>query len=260
MLRITALLALGLLLPVSPLHAQENIAPACLSEMHRALGLEQRLFRSVLFGQKTSQQLPPSSSVRFDRDGVAWLKTAANTWRTSATGYENVLWTDLQMDTMAEFPARRGLFEVKQASTSDLIPPVLQAVRSLQCRLKAACETAQASFQVSPPNPVTVEPPGCVPFTATPFPSCRLTPNTAISEVRIDNCDSARAAVMQHEMNVVELAIAYDASYRSLAQFAGIFEGFLHDFRFPLVEPLWQAVRAASELQGLPCFLSQCDE
>ncbi len=36
--------------------------------------------------------------------------------------------------------------------------------------------------------------------------------------------------------------------------------GFLAEFRFPLLNPLWQTVRTLGGLTNIPCFLSQCDE
>lgn len=242
-----------------PAHAQQSITPECQADSAIALGREQRMFRSVLFGQKSPSD-SPIGSVRFGKDGAAWLKTANNTWKSKATGYDGTTWTDTQMTLQAEFPARRGIFQVRKATTSELIPPILQSFRALQCRLKISCRLVQESLRRGLPATIRIEADGCTPMDLAPIASCSLTDDTSYAVVQIDACERRAAAILDHEQNVVQLAVAYDAAYRSLAQFAGTFEGFLTDFRFPLIEPLWQAVRAVSNIQGLPCFLAQCDQ
>lgn len=223
--------------------------------MEAALAHEQRLYRSVLFGQKEAQALP-RGSVRIDEDGKTWLKTMGNEWTLAEISDEGDVRTDEEIDDGAEFPARRGIFEIRRTPTSDLIPPILQSLRALQCRLRAVCMIAAAS-PGSDEQSIDVQPDGCMEQT---FPRLSACIDATQVTIGTDSCDSAIAAIIAQESELLKLAVAYDAAYRSLLQFAGIFEGFLHDFTFPILEPIWQAVRVIGQMNGIPCFLSQCDE
>lgn len=253
-------LAAGVL-PVSA-SAQVVVTESCLEQMYDRMDHENRLYRSVVFGQKKSADLP-EGSVQFNDEYTTWLKTGVNQWQSldkePGTPPEN----DIFMDEQADVPARRGILEIRESSTSDLIPSLLQSMRALQCRLRAVCDAARLSqLEMEKPesgrsDPLTVQPDGCLEFELPLMTSCQA---ENITQIGPGTCDDAVLAILEREEKLLHMTIAYDAAYRTLAQFAGIFEGFLNDFRFPLLEPLWQMVRALGSLDGMPCFTGQCDE
>jgi len=242
-------------LPAVPARAQDSVESSCLPHVYDRIAHEERFFRSVLYGQKKSEDLP-EGSVQFDSEFDTWIKVEENEWR--SLDNEGLTWSDTLMDNEADAPPRRGLFETRKTPTSDLIPPILQSMRALQCRMLAVCAAAKASGSAEEGDEIKVKPDGCIEFTFTAFPGCIGDKN--ITTTRLNVCDSAVKSVMEREARLIQLVISYDAAYRTILQFAGTFEGFLDDFRFPLLQPLWQSVRALGQLDGLPCFLSQCDE
>jgi hypothetical protein len=237
--------------------AQDTMTHACFGEVYRLMDREQRLYRSVLFGQKAAEELPVGS-VRTDAQFQTWMKTAENRWESLAPGFEEMTWSDQLMDEQADVPVRRGLMEQRRTPTSDLLPPLLQSYRALQCRLRAVCGLSRASRAPSDGlSPLVIETDGCLAVSFRPLPQCVP---ASILESGFGSCDDAVAGIMEREGRLLHLLVAYDAAYRSLLQFGGAFEGFLRDVQLPLLQPLWQAVRVLGSLDNLPCFLSQCDE
>lgn len=242
---------------IAPAHvsAQDVVQSACITDVYEEIAKEERMYRSVLFGQKKSSDLP-QGSVRFSKSGKTWIKTANNSWRTlDDTG---LTWSNALMDDEADVPVRRGLFEIRKTPTSDLIPALTQSMRALQCRLRSVCVAAQSSADKEENAKLKVQLAGCIEFEYDVFEGCRGQPAT--NEVSTGVCDTAVNATLEREKRLLSLVIAYDSAYRSLMQFAGIFEGFMDDFRFPLLQPLWQTARALGSFDGLPCFSAQCDE
>lgn len=248
---------------------------ACLADMYAAFGREHRLSRAVLFGRPKAADAPVSS-VYHDARGDAWAKTGTNTWKSPADGREGTAWSNAQMDAESEKDLlcdgnadvlaqscvrlpRRGIFETTKTPTSDLIQPVTQTIRALQCRLRAVCALASQSPDRAAGERITIELDGCLPMTYPVMEGCRnVTPT--IFDVMPGNCAEARRELVRREMQLLTLTMSYDASYRSLAQFAGMFQEFLVQFRFPLIEPLWQTVRTLGGLNGIPCFQAECNE
>lgn len=267
----------GLLLALlSPLAASaaDIATPACIGDIYGALAKEQRLYRSVVFGAKDAQYLPINSFL-YDKEGKAWLKTETDTWReirqdsaasssqggTQAGGNGGGSRDNGEMDKNKDTPTRRGLLEAKRTGTSDLIPPITQSLRALECRLRAVCEISSASLSAKKDEEkLKVQPEGCIEIELPVLRSCSVTDGVSPSLVDPSLCDKAVKEIFLQESNILSLSIAYDASYRTVAQFAGMFEGFLSDFRFPLINPLWQTVRTLGGLKNIPCFLSQCEE
>ncbi len=230
----------------------------CLQQTYDLLAHEKRVYRSVLFGQKKSKDLP-IGSVRYDKDGNSWMKKATNSWRSLDESVKSRTWSDGLMDSESDVPLRRGIFEIRKTPTSDLIPAITQAFRAYQCRLAAACATALDSQKKESEGKTTidVQPEGCIEFQEPVLTSCKENSQATLGS---DTCPEIVAGMLDQEQRTLVLLVAYDASYRTLLQFEGVFEGFLQDFRFPLIEPLWQTVRAVGGLTRIPCFIGQCDE
>lgn len=228
---------------------------ACTDTLNTRLGYEQRLFRSVLFGARKASDLP-TGSVLHDDDGDTWMKTAQNNWKSPEN--TGLTWSDTLVDQRRDIDVRRGILETQKALTSEFLPSILQSVRAMQCRMRAVCLVAsEAQNADSNATEITVQPPGCMEFTLPMFSSCRDNPSVLFQSAA---CDDTVDMIIDRESRMLEMVIAYDAAYRTLLQFAGTFEGFLTDFRFPLLQPLWQMIRAVGDLDGLPCFLAECNE
>lgn len=267
-------LLFALLFPL-PMHAIDVATPACIGEIYGALAKEQRMYRSVVFGAKDAEDLPVNSFL-YDKDGKAWLKTEQDTWReikndASSSSSEGTAQPgnnggesrdNSEMDRNKDTPTRRGLLEAKRTATSDIIPGITQSLRALECRLRAVCELSSASQPVKKDDDekLKVQPDGCIEMELPPLHSCSTAEGISPALIDPSLCDDAMEAIFLQESNILSLSIAYDASYRTIAQFTGMFEGFLSDFRFPLINPLWQTVRTLGGLKNLPCFLSQCEE
>lgn len=254
--RLSAGIMIVVLLLPSAANAAENVSESCLEDVYNQMAHEERLYRSVLFGQKPSAELP-AGSVRFDKKFNTWLKTDSSWWKSLDEGFTGTSWSNSLMDEQADIEPRRGIFEIRKTPTSDLIPSLTQSMRALQCRLKAVCQAASDSQDAATGATLQIKTDGCIELEMKQFTSCK---ETQITEVSQGNCSSAVKAIMDRETRLLQMVVAYDAAYRTLAQFSGIFEGFLTDFRFPLLQPLWQMVRSLGVLDNLPCFNGQCDE
>lgn len=252
------IIAIGtlMLLPLQSAYAIDNASQSCLDDVYAHMATEQRTYRSVLFGQKHSSDLQVGS-VRYATNGTSWIKTADNEWRSLSQAPNAGPVSDAAMENSAEQRQRRGIFEIRKAQTSDLIPSISQSLRALQCKLKTVCAAAVASQSDEEESSVTVQADGCEEETLPVFEGCK---DPTFSSLAPDSCYQVVAGVMQQEIETLRMVIAYDAAYRSLMQFAGSFDGFLSDFRFPLLQPLWQMIRAVGSLNSIPCFQAQCDE
>jgi len=244
---------------------------ACLAQVRNALGREQRWFEAVLLGKpKASDER--IGAVWFDKEGVPFMKTDDNVWKTTKGDGEQI--SDAQMTERSEKPMklaneedaaisieRTSILATTEEVTSNLLPSLIQSMRALRCRLKAVCRVMQLSQSKDAADPLIVKPDGCLAFEEPPFKSCAFQGTTDYDDPSqvIGACDKAMNALIDQQMSVVEMVVAYDASYRQLLRFAGEFEQFLEEFRFTLLTPLWQTVGILQEFNRIPCFASQCD-
>lgn len=243
-------------------------AGECMADVYRWASHEQRIYRSVLFGKKEAED-ERIGTVRYSKDGDTWMKTGDSEWKSLAPGFESTTWTDAiwssqdESDRITGVSVRRGLFEMKQLLSSELVPSVTQSIRALQCRLKSICLAASDSMQKDVPSSISVQPQGCLELTYPRFEGCLYdegSPTQAVeAEVRRE-CEAVTRALLVREMDLAKLVVSYDAGYRTLLQFAGIFEQYLTEFRFPLVKPLWEAAQLIGTLHRIPCFISECNE
>ena len=256
-------------LPATPTGA------ACLTDLYDAFGREHRLERAVLFGHPKAKDAP-LTSVFYDFDGDPWVKTGPDEWTSPSDEFDGETWSDDDMDKKGESDLlcannssemqsscvklpRRGIFEIRKTPSSDLIEPIVQSVRALQCRLRAICALAAESPSKKPGEKVTITLDGCLPMTFPVMERC-IDPSPTFLQAMPGLCMEARKQLIEREMQVLMLTGSYDASYRSLAQFAGMFQEFLVQFRFPIIEPLWQTVRMLGGLKEIPCFSAECNE
>lgn len=252
---LTVMTLLTAFMPVAA-QALDNGSASCTTDLYKRLAYEERLYRSVLFGQKKSAELS-ENSVRYDTEFDTWIKTGPNQWKSLDVGNTGTTWSDMLMDDQADIKPRKALLGLRKTPTSDLLPPIIQSVRALQCRLKAACMASRLSLGAAENGTVKVRPEGCIQFEIPVSNGCRT---VAVPDLVSNNCETAVVAIIERESRLLEMLVAYDAAYRSLMQFAGIFEGFLDDFRFPLLEPMWQMVRTMGAFDNISCFAGQCDD
>ncbi len=267
------LLLIGLLAFVAtPAYAAGEVSAvdACRDDLYDALAREQRLYRSVLYGQPTASGAR-IGSVRYDVSGTPWIKMTADDWRTPGNkdSRPNRDWGDeLEPEpttTLGELPPRRGLFSLRRTTTSELIPYLLQSTRALQCRTQSVCGVARESLskkQDAPPEVVTVNVPGCVAYQANTFDACQFaggTANAAVGDV-LSTCDQLALDLLQREQDLLRVAVEYDAAYRSLLQFAGSFDVLLQELKWPFEFSFRQVLSVIGEFARVPCFIGSCDD
>jgi hypothetical protein len=243
-------------------------AGSCIQDINRWMSLEQRVYRSVLFGKKEAKD-DGVGALRYSKDGDAWIKTKDDEWKSLASGFETVTWSDVAWETQDEtdvitgVSVRRGLFEMKQLLTSELVPSITQSIRALQCRLRSVCLAAYESMQIDAPMSISVQPDGCLPIEYPRFEGCVYTegrPSPYVEANVRQQCEVAARSLLLREMDIAKLIVSYDAGYRTLLQFAGIFERYLTLFTFQLVKPLQEAAQMIDHLNRIPCFISECNE
>jgi hypothetical protein len=275
--RTIAIALLASLLLITPIagtvYAQTPLPSTgvCTAEITERLSREQRIYRTVIFGQDTAEDAKPGA-VRYDTEGNAWIKNGENEWRSGAQGFQGVTWTDLQMDGQSQTPIRRGTFETRKVLTSEIIPTLIQSVRALRCRIATVCENVRLSTEsagLGESARFAIKIPGCIAFEEKPLLSCQFAAENAEdttrehrgSEVTVRSyCTSVGMQLWQREVELLKLAVSYDAAYRSLLQFAGNFDQFIREFRVSLLTPIRQAISLLGQLHRIPCFIAQCDE
>lgn len=267
----TKVLLTGLtLLLLLPLQTHAQGADSCRQRTNREFAREQRLYRAYLFGKRNAKDAPVHS-VRYDKDGWAWSKTAdPNTpWRNSHPDNQGLRWSNSVMDANdehADILPLIGIFETKRVNTSELIPYLLQSIRAFECRLDALSEVIRLSQVESGDDPIDIEvvqPLGCKEFRdLQTWPECHFAKPNLDNVDRGDSTSYSEDTVDQlltREKEMLKLAVEYDAGYRSLLQFAGNFDIFLQELRWPLSLTIRNAVGLIGQLERIPCFLSSCD-
>ena len=281
---VALILLLGTSVPADRATAQAPLTRLqCTDDIFSSLAQQQRVYRDVLFGLQEAGN-EAAGNTRYTRDGIAWIKTDDDTWRTSVAAYSTVTLTDAQIDTLTEYPGMNefapsvpephpGIFETRGVLTSELLAPLIQARRALECRTAAACELVrQTRIQIPDADGyVTVSVRGCEDMRMQALASCRFqnpaggspNPGTALdaqSEKIIEQtCEPARQNLLLREDAVLRLAVTYDASYRSLLQFAGNFDAFLGEFQGDILDPIGDSMSILNHITRLPCFISQCN-
>ncbi len=249
------------------------LADACKTDIEISLAREHRLYRRVLFGMPRAAE-EDTGAVRNDKEANMWFKADKNAWRSQAKGYEGTTWTDLMMDQMVERDPlqstdaqtfRRGIFATRGVLTSELIPPITQSFRALQCRAFTVCEAAQRALGGLKPTDglYTLRIPGCRTLRVRAPVACTPDSGNAISVLSLtsmlNECTPIVEALLARESEMLTLSVTYDAAYRSLLQFAGTFDDFLSVFRLDLLRPIRQSMPLLQQLSRIPCFLAQCN-
>lgn len=270
---LSLVLALLLLSTPSTLFAEVSdtaSADECRTRTNRELAREQRLYRAYMFGKKNAEDAEVGN-VRYDREGWAWLKAdnSGTPWINSHQDNQSLKWSNSVMDDQdehSEILPIKGIFETKRVMTSELLPYLLQNIRALECRTAALCEVARFSEiqDLEDAQDVgVVQPNGCIEFkNLKTWPECHFISPDLSTVNQMDSrtyCDEITNQLIRREVEQLKLVVEYDAGYRTLLQFAGNFDIFLRELRWPLTGTLRQAVQLIGQLQRIPCFLSSCD-
>ncbi len=236
----------------------------CRSGIHAAIAREHRLFRSVVYGLRKAEEAGVSE-VRHDQEGRAWIKVRPDEWRSAAAGFEDMVRTDSEIQAEGDTAPRRGIFETRRVLTSRLIPYLTQSLRAFQCQLANICERVYASIHVEyeTPVPFTISVPGCRKEESETIPACHVAATQQGKDAEADAlgyCNRVSLELLKREAELLKMATEYDAAYRSLFQFVGMFDGFLVKWRQTIAGTLRQAAGIVGLLRRIPCFLSSCDE
>ncbi|KKU20108.1 MAG: hypothetical protein UX30_C0004G0056 [Candidatus Saccharibacteria bacterium GW2011_GWA2_46_10] len=265
----------------APAQESEVNIDSCRSAIDKNLAKEWRVYRSVLFGRKPAS-LAGLNEVRYDREDKAWLKIDKFTWeRLGENNDENITASNSLMDALSEIdsiPAEdggidllsdsfRGIFDTKRKLTSEIVPNLAQALRSFSCRVDMVCELANKSTGFipgddNPENSVKIEIPGCMPVNWTAIPQCLFAKEDKGQASYADinqYCPRVAAGLLGREAEILKMLVEYDSAYRSILQFAGVFDDFLLEFKWMMNLSLRQAASVIGNLGKLPCFIATCD-
>ena len=265
------LILIGLILFVSPIQsvAQSDVQ-LCREKINLSLAKEQRLYRSVLYGEPEADEAP-IGTVRFDDKGTPWMKKEDNKWSTaeeeeSPDGIEVTEKTqsNSEMDSSAELETRKGIFQTRRMLTSELIPYLTQSLRALRCRTEAVCELAKRSVyqENNTPSSIKIQTSGCVERQVMTYPECQFKAKDdtlADASDIYERCDNVVKQMIEREESLLKMAVEYDAAYRSMLQFAGNFDLFMKELQWPFTFTLRQATGLIGQFNRIPCFLSSCD-
>ncbi len=276
---------LGASMPADSAFAQADPSRLqCQNDIFSSLAQQQRVYRGILFGLKWAGN-EAEGNTRYTRDGTPWIKTGEDAWRTAVPAYAARVLTDDDIDSLTEWQgmnesaasipeARTGIFETRGVLTSELLEPLIQSRRALECRTAAVCELVHQSRIQMPDADGYISFPvrGCQNMRMRALTSCRFL-NTADSirnstdaiDAQSDHlirqvCEPARQNLLAREDAVLRLAVTYDASYRALLQFAGNFDAFLDEFNGDILDPVSDSMSILNHISRLPCFISQCNE
>lgn len=250
-------------------HGQEQAnANQCTTALNREISTEHRLFRAILFGHRSAAEAPVGY-ITHQTDGSSWYKVSANAWRSTSGGFGNTTHSNALVDRRSEItaalgePDRRGIFETKGSTTSELIPHIGTSLRAFQCRLHQFCDavTRSKNLNEDEAQPITATSPGCLPIERESIQACHINERRPISDsvIIFHNCEEAVNSLLRQEAEVVNLAVQYDAAYRSLSQLAGSIDLFLHEFHLPLTGTLRDATDLIGVLGRVPCYVSSCE-
>lgn len=260
----------------------------CEGAINDAFSRERFLYQTMLFGLKKASD-EPTGAIRVADDGSVWIKTGADQWANDPTTISNDKMDEQTVkDPLASSssssnssdPSHPGIFESQKATTSDLIPPLLQSFRAYQCRLAAVCEAArkalstpasdqsssdesssdESSSDESSSDANTISIPGCEDIDVAPLTSCQPTPLFTLTDTATLNtyCAPLLTKLTTYDESQLLYLIHYDAASRSLRQFAGYLEPFLRLVHFPIQTPVRQASQFLQNWSRIPCFEPYC--
>jgi hypothetical protein len=169
------------------------------------------------------------------------------------------------------FEERVGIFETPKRLTSELISPLVESYRTLQCTMENVCAIALGSLQKKGKETVESAILGCKTVTQPRYEECSLSLQDDVNKKtdelsQIDALDiQAQCArwvesSLAAERAVLKLAVSYDSGYRSMLQSAGMIEAVSAGAEAKNIRPIQSLVNILGKLHQIPCFISQCDQ
>ena len=256
----------------------------CRQAVDKILAREIRLYRAVLFGRQRAEY-EPVGTVWFDHFGKAWYKVGEDLWEyvgKDKDAIEKISNSDMEalhekdilpvIEDGVDFspdpsdkdaPLYQGIFGTKRVLTSELVPYLTQAMRSLSCRSAMVCEGINKSIEIKSkaPKPITIGVHGCLSIPALSIPACHMAKEADPLEISdaYQYCSDVSSAIVKRESEILKMLVEYDAAYRSLLQFAGLFDEFLLEFRWTLAGSIRQSASVIGWMGRIPTFLASCD-
>ncbi|MDP6575007.1 MAG: hypothetical protein QF755_00740 [Candidatus Peribacteraceae bacterium] len=256
----------------------------CRQAVDKLLAREIRLYRAVLFGRQRAKY-EPVGTVWFDHFGKAWYKVGKDLWeyvgkeKGDAKTISNSAMEQLHEKDIIpiladgvdfspnpddeDAPLYQGIFGTKRVLTSELVPYLAQAMRTLSCRAAMVCEginlsTGKASKTA---KPIVIDIHGCLSLPARSIPACHLDKDKDALQLSdaFQYCSDISSSIIKREAEILKMLVEYDAAYRSLLQFAGTFDEFLLELRWTLVGSIRQSASVIGWMGRIPCFLASCD-
>jgi hypothetical protein len=246
------------------MHAQQS-ADECKQVVHEKMAIEHRIFRSVVFGEPKPEDAP-IGHVTFSKEGDSWIKTADSSWNSLAEGYEDTTWSNTQIKNQTAIADRRGILETKRLATSDLVPYIVAATNTFDCRMRLLCRLAEESFaqeSTGSNDSITITLEDCEEQTFDRIPECSPTEDVIQQRETADifgYCSTLANTMLRREQDLLAMTVEYDAGYRSTLQFAGVFDFFVKSLQISLDKTVRQVTNVIGSLQKIPCFLSSCED
>lgn len=157
---------------------------------------------------------------------------------------------------------QKGILETKERLSSELIEPVVESYRVLQCRMSAICEAMKRSYEVNGGTTITVKQLGCSDRTGQSFDQCSFI-ESGMTQQDVTNlvteCRGLVIRSMEIERSILQLAFSYDSGYRALLQLSGMVDWFQGDFPDEVLKPIRDMVNLLGKMHEIPCFIGQCD-
>ncbi len=288
------ILAISVISTTTNVSAQNLSDPTienCRFAVDEAVAKETRMYRTTLFGRSRAR-LAPVGTVWYDNHYPpwAWYKVGPNKWEyvgneqmdTDIISDENMEYS-MEIDSLytagngglifapdpddEDAPLRRGIFHTKRTVTSDILPNLMQAFRTYACRLDMVCDLAVQSMSVSETGPIsgefkTINVPGCIETELKSYPACHFTgskgSNVQAADV-LSYCTDVKTTILNREVEIMKMLVEYDAAYRSLLQFAGIFDKFMIEFKDTISGNIRDAAYVIGWMHKIPCYVSSCD-
>lgn len=94
-------------------------------------------------------------------------------------------------------------------------------------------------------------------------PACTTTTDLVQATRAVDAyayCTDVQVSLFDRELELIKATTEYDAAYRSTLQFAGDFDQFIAQLRWPMTNTIRHIVQLIGTFQRLPCFIATCDE
>jgi hypothetical protein len=212
--------------------------------------------------------IPPEQTCR-DRIQLE-LTGIVYDYRAHIFGSRDALSSDISIPITGGFSFREpieGILETRGRLTSELVAPLVESYRGLRCRALSVCSVMEQSFDELGGD-VTFAELGCPEVTVPRFDECNFRAGTdtvaddegqSATVTMLTECNQLVESTLQMERAILELAVTYDAGYRSNMQLAGMHDKMMQSLSKDALTTTAGTVNILGKLHQIPCFIGQCD-